>query len=254
MSAKPPYVLPANGPSSPSDRPATFIFLHGYGDDAEGLPLGVAQQFQFYNKMSYLKWILPNADHNHEAFTRAWYMPKALPSAMKPRVPGHEVEEDAPDDEEGIMKSVDAVDKLVEEEIKSGTPPDRIVVGGFSQGCAVSLVWGLTGRLRHQVGGMVCLSGYFPLKDRIDLLQKDRFAQGSDQSDGPEKGRKKWFYVHGTKDMLVPTRLYTQGKEELSKWVDQADMEEHLYEGMGHSTSPAELRDLLGFFQRVIPP
>ncbi|KAI1621261.1 lysophospholipase II [Exophiala viscosa] len=253
MSSKPPYILPPAAPSVAPDRAATIIFLHGYGDDAEGLPLGLAQQFHFYNKMQWLKWVLPNAEHNHDAMERAWYMPKALPNAMKPRVPGHEDDKHASDDEAGIIKSVDYVDKLVEEEIGRGTPPERILVGGFSQGCAVSLTWGLTGRFRHKVGGMVCLSGYFPLSDRIESLREERSAETSDEAAVPEKGVKKWFYVHGTRDMLVPSRLYSQGIEELSKWVDKADIEEHLYEGMGHSTSAAELRDLLGFFEKVIP-
>ncbi|KAJ9640242.1 uncharacterized protein PV06_10760 [Exophiala oligosperma] len=249
MSAKAPYILPPTAVDSSSGRPATLIFLHGYDDEAEGLPLGLAQQFQFYQKMPYLKWILPNADHNHEAMARAWYLPKALPNAMKPRIPGHEEDEEGePDDEEGIMKSVDIVDKLVEEELKGGTPPERILVGGFSQGCAVSLVWSLVGRLRHDVAGLVCLSGYLPLKDRIQALQQERPAASPEGTD-----KRRWFYVHGTRDMLVPKRLYLQGKEELSRLVGQDRIEEHLYEGMGHSTNAAELRDLLTFLERVIP-
>jgi len=254
MSSKPPYVVPPTVPASSNDRSATLIFLHGYGDDAEGLPLGLAQQFQFYDKVQYLKWVLPNAEHNHDAMTRAWYMPKALPNAMKPRVPGHEEDEDTPDDEVGIMKSVDVVDKLVEQELKNGTPPERILVGGFSQGCAVSLVWGLTGRLRDKVGGMVCLSGYLPLRDRIEALRKEREDAGGD--DGiPDTNvhSKRWFCAHGTMDMLVPSKLFAQGTEELLKWVDKDAIEGHLYPGMGHSTSSAELRDLLGFFDKLIP-
>jgi predicted esterase len=38
MVQKPPYVLEAIDPQA--GKPATLIFLHGYGDDAEGLPLG----------------------------------------------------------------------------------------------------------------------------------------------------------------------------------------------------------------------
>ncbi|KIW84604.1 hypothetical protein Z517_03854 [Fonsecaea pedrosoi CBS 271.37] len=249
MSEKPPYIVPPTADSTSTARPATFIFLHGYGDDAEGLPLGLAQQFQFYNKMQYLKWVLPNAPHNHEAMARAWYIPKALPNALKPRVPGHEDVEDALDDEAGIMKSVDMIDRLVEQEIKGGTPPERIVVGGFSQGCAVSLVWGLTGRLKDKVAGMLCLSGYLPLRDRIAELRNER--KNKDENDN--KDNKKWFYVHGTMDMLVPSKFFVQGKEELVKWVGKDNVEEHLYQGMGHSTSSAELRDMLAFFEKVIP-
>lgn len=49
MSAREPYI------SEPEDqstgRPATFIFLHGFADDAEGIPLGT---FAFLQKNSEL--------------------------------------------------------------------------------------------------------------------------------------------------------------------------------------------------------
>jgi lysophospholipase-2 len=247
MSEKPPYIVPPTAEASSTARPATLIFLHGYGDDADGLPLGLAQQFQFYNKMQYLKWVLPYAPHNQEAMTRAWYVPRALPNVMKHRVPGEGEDEDAQDDETGIMKSVDIVDRLVEQEIQNGTPPQRIVVGGFSQGCAVSLVWGLTGRLRNKVAGVLSLSGYLPLRDRIAELRKER-AVGPD-----EKDTKQWFYAHGTMDMLVPLKLFVQGNEDLAKWVDKENVDGRVYQGMGHSTNSAELRDMLAFFEKVIP-
>ena len=246
MSEKPPYIVPPTADAPSTARPATLIFLHGYGDDADGLPLGLAQQFQFYNKMQYLKWVLPYAPHNQEAMTRAWYVPRALPNVTRPRAPGHEDDESAADDEAGIMKSVDLVDQLVEQEIKDGTPPERILVGGFSQGCAVSLVWGLTGRWRTKVAGVLCLSGYLPLRDRIADLRKEREVE-------EEKDTKKWLYVHGTMDMLVPMNLFVQGNEELTKWVDEDNIDGHVYQGMGHSTNSAELRDMLAFFEKVIP-
>ena len=34
----------------------------------------------------------------------------------------------------------------------------RIFVGGFSQGCAISLLYGLT--CKHPIGGVIGLSGY----------------------------------------------------------------------------------------------
>lgn len=184
---------------------------------------------------------------------QAWYMPKALPNALKPRVPGHDEEaadENAADDEEGILNSVDTVDRLVEQEIENGVDPERIIVGGFSQGCAVSLVWGVTGRMRNKVAGVVCLSGYFPLTDRIEKLMADR---GVDER-GEDTKTKKWLYAHGSKDMLVPIRLFEQGKQELAKYVKKEDVEDHIYEGMSHTTGPAELRDMLFWLQRVVPP
>ena len=247
MPEKPPFIVFPTAHASSTARPATIIFLHGYGDDADGLPLGLAQQFQFHNKVEYLKWVLPYAPWNQEAMTRAWYAPKALPSAIKPRIPDHEEAEDAPDDQAGIMKSVDVVDELVEQEIKNGTPPERILVGGFSQGCAVSLVWGLTGRMCNKVAGVLCLSGYLPLRDRIAGLRRERTIED-------ENGTKTWFYVHGTMDMQVPLKLFVQGNQELAKWVDRDRIDGHVYQGLGHSTNSAELRDMLAFFEKIIPP
>ena len=256
----PPYILEPQDASS--GKPASFIFLHGYGDDAEGLPQGLAQQFQFYNKMPYLRWVLPNAAFNRETMNRAWYLPKALPNSLKPRVPGQQDDEEKwsewgdlmdssnADDEEGILNACRTVDELVQGELDRGVEPGRIVVGGFSQGCAVSLVWGLTGKRRKNVGGICCLSGYFPLASRIAELRKERGIEESDKGKDVQ-----WFYIHGNKDVLVPTRLFTAGKEELGKWIDAPEnLEEHLYDGMGHSTNNALLRDLLKFLSRVAPP
>ena len=206
-----------------------------------------------YSKLPYLRWVLPNAPFNQDAMDRAWYVPKALPNAAKPRVPGQE-EEDAvaevsPDDEEGIMWAAGYVDKLVEEEVKRGVDAKRIVVGGFSQGCAVSMVWGLTGRWRDAVAGVVCLSGYFPLAGEIGKLRKEKEDGGAEG-----EGEKKWFLAHGTKDMLVSANLFQKSTEKLSKFVDiEKSVEGHLYEGMVHSTSSPELRDLLGWLTKVVP-
>jgi predicted esterase len=165
-------------------------------------------------------------------------------------VPGSEEEKEArsePDDEEGIMKTCSYVDTLVQAELDAGVEPGRIIIGGFSQGCAVSLVWGQTSPLRSKVGGIVCLSGYFPLTDRIPAIRAERGIAED------EKSSCQWFYIHGSADLLVPMRLFVQGVEELSKYVDRDSIEGHVYEGLGHTTNNALLRDLLGFLGKVIP-
>ena len=273
MAPPDPYISAAEDPSS--GRPATLIFLHGYADDAEGIPLGklhsvpstasscqsptnnppsgLAQQFQFNHKLPYLTWLLPNAGRHPEAMENAWYMPKALPNAQKPRVPGQEEEESAPDDEEGILASCDRIDELVRKELDRGIPKERIIVGGFSQGCAVSLIWGLLGRERNNVVGMVPLCGYLPLGTaRIAAIRK---ARGYTETPAKTAETKKWLLGHGDRDVLVPASLFTREKEELGVWVDvERDVESRLYERMGHSTSPALLRDMLGWLGKVVPP
>lgn len=69
------------------------------------------------------------------------------------------------DDEQGLLKSVEAVDKLVQAEIDSGIPENKIVVGGFSQGGAIAMLYGLTkGR---DLAGMVGLSTWVVLNHKI---------------------------------------------------------------------------------------
>ena len=48
------------------------------------------------------------------------------------------------EDEEGTWESVNKIHSLVDDEIKNGIDENRIVVGGFSQGAAMSLLVGLT--------------------------------------------------------------------------------------------------------------
>jgi predicted esterase len=184
---------------------------------------------------------------------RAWYVPKELPNPMKPRVPGHEEGVGSEnDDEEGIMKSLRYVDQLVQEEVNKCVEPGRVVVGGFSMGCAIALVWGLVSesKFREKIAGVVGLSGYLPMADLLAKMRIDSKTIAAKEDDDREK---KWFIVHGTKDMLVPTSLFNTTKKILSNLVTPDCVETHVYENMGHSTCASELRDLLTWLEEVVP-
>lgn len=66
----------------------------------------------------------------------------------------------------GIMKSQDYFNTLVKEEMDKGIKSSRIVLGGFSQGGAMSLFTGLTSP--EKLGGIFGLSCYLPLSDKIN--------------------------------------------------------------------------------------
>lgn len=90
-----------------------------------------------------------------------------------------------------MLASVDYIDSLIDAELEKGVKPERIMVGGFSQGCAISLLVGLVGRYRGKLGGVVGLSGYLPsgiVKEKLE-------------------GNLNIFLAHGTKDMLVPVSI-----------------------------------------------
>ena len=67
------------------------------------------------------------------------------------------------EDAAGIRASEAAVRALIARENERGIPASKIVLAGFSQGCAMTLHTGL--RLDQQLAGMMGLSGYLPLLD-----------------------------------------------------------------------------------------
>lgn len=62
--------------------------------------------------------------------------------------------------------------QIIREEVeRNKIPTNRIVIGGFSQGCVLGLLTALTSEYRF--GGIVALSGYMPLYDRIMTIAAD---------------------------------------------------------------------------------
>jgi lysophospholipase-2 len=64
------------------------------------------------------------------------------------------------DNADGIDASRDRIMTLIEKEVAAGIPLSRIVLGGFSQGAAVSLFSGY--QTTTVLGGVISMSGYLP--------------------------------------------------------------------------------------------
>ena len=92
--------------------------------------------------------------------------------------------------------------------------------------------------MKSKVAGIVALSSYLPLRSKIQLA-----------SLGPNKDTPV-LMCHGDSDMVVN---YNWGKisadfiQTLGVSVDFKT-----YRGMGHSSSPEELRDVTAFLKKVI--
>ena len=56
-----------------------------------------------------------------------------------------------------------------EEEVDSGIPAHRIIIGGFSQGGAMSLLTGMTSE--RKLGGVVVMSGWLPLRTKFKAVR-----------------------------------------------------------------------------------
>jgi lysophospholipase I len=84
---------------------------------------------------------------------------------------------------------------MIQKEIDAGIPADRIVIGGFSQGGAMSLFSGLTAKAK--LGGIVALSSYLLLSLKFaDLVTKPEFNKETPI-----------FMAHGDSDQVVNTEL-----------------------------------------------
>lgn len=94
-------------------------------------------------------------------------------------------------DEVGIMRSRDYLNGLIKKEIDAGVPSERIVLGGFSQGGAMSLFAGVTSPVK--LGGIIGLSSYLLLAEKI----KSMIPEGNPNKDTPI------FMGHGSADPLV---------------------------------------------------
>ena len=74
----------------------------------------------------------------------------------------------AREDEAGMLRTSHSLNQLITAEVDAGIPADRIVLGGFSQGGAMSLLTGCSGERR--LGGVVVMSGWLPLREKFKAV------------------------------------------------------------------------------------
>jgi phospholipase/carboxylesterase len=143
-------------------------------------------------------------------------------------------DEDSPQDEAGLRRSQAMVEAILAREKERGMPAHRIVLAGFSQGCAIALFTGL--RHRERLAGIAGLSGYLPL---ANAAAEHAVAN----RDLPI------FLAHGTHDEVL-----TLDRGEASRDALQAlgyPVEWHEYV-MGHAVSPLELEEFNAWLLRVL--
>lgn len=94
-------------------------------------------------------------------------------------------------DEPGILRSREYFNTLIAEQVEKGISPSRIILGGFSQGGAVSVFSALTNK--EKLGGVFGLSCYLVLSDRI----KNYIPENWPNRKTP------FFLAHGVDDEIV---------------------------------------------------
>lgn len=67
-----------------------------------------------------------------------------------------------------MLRTARALNELITAEVDAGIPANRIVVGGFSQGGAMTLLTGLT--CERRLAGLVVMSGWLPLSTKMQAV------------------------------------------------------------------------------------
>jgi predicted esterase len=119
----------------------------------------------------------------------------------------------AAEDQPGILRSQAYFHSLIADEVEKGIPSNRIVLGGFSQGGAVSLLSGLT--CPHKLGGIFALSGYLLLQNKLRAMIEEEGRNANRET--------KIFMGHGDIDPVV---RYEWGKltaAKLKEWEYHVD-------------------------------
>jgi phospholipase/carboxylesterase len=140
-------------------------------------------------------------------------------------------------DATGVRASAQAVAALIEREIARGIPAHRIVLAGFSQGCAMALHTGL--RFPQPLAGIMALSGYLPLADQFAA---ERTAANAHTP---------IFMAHGSQDPVVVPARGEASRDLLASMGHPVQW--HSYP-MPHSLHPREVADISVFLRQVLAP
>ena len=144
------------------------------------------------------------------------------------------------EDEAGINRSKDYFHSLIDAEVAKGIPANRIVIGGFSQGGAMSLLSGVT--YKNQLGGIFGLSCYLLLQKKI----KDMVPTDSPNQKTPI------FMGHGDADQVVAHKYGNMSAEYLKELGYTIDF--RTYQDLTHSADPEEIDHLEAYLNQQIPP
>jgi phospholipase/carboxylesterase len=134
---------------------AAVIWMHGLGADGyDFVPLVPELDLP---ESARVRFVFPHAEVrpvtvNAGYAMRAWYDIRELTPEGR-------------DDEAGLAAGRERIEGYIATERAAGIPARRIVLAGFSQGGAMALHVGL--RHAEQLAGIIALSCYLPLRDRL---------------------------------------------------------------------------------------
>jgi len=204
---------------------ATILIMHGLGADGRDF-VPIAQQLDL-SSVGPVRYLFPNAPTIPVTINGGYVMPAwydILAADLVKR-----------EDEAGLRQSQAQIEDLIADEKARGIPASRIVVAGFSQGCAMALMVGL--RHNEALAGIVGMSGYLPLA--TTTLAEHTQASLTTPI----------FMAHGSRDGVVSLPRATDSRDALATMGYAVEWHEY---AMEHSVCPQEVLDVEAFLKRVL--
>lgn len=203
--------------TAPSPQ-TSIIVLHGLGADGNDF-VPVCQELDL-TAIGPVRFVMPSApvmpvSINGGYEMRAWY--DILPTNDPARR----------EDEASLRRSHQAIKALIDREVQRGIAPARVVLMGFSQGCAMALMAGL--RYPQALGGIVALSGYLPLPQHTHAERH------------PANQATPIFMAHGQHDDVVQMSRGLAARDQLLQWGHRVDWHDY---PMAHSLCLEEVQDI----------
>uniref|UniRef100_A0A2P2HZW1 palmitoyl-protein hydrolase n=1 Tax=Hirondellea gigas TaxID=1518452 RepID=A0A2P2HZW1_9CRUS len=202
---------------------ATVIFLHGLGDTGHGWASAMGNL-----SMPHIKVICPTAPVMPVTLNAGFKMPSWFDLTS--------LEVDAPEDAPGIKAARDKIHELIDAEVRSGIPANRIVLGGFSQGGGLALYSAFTHK--ESLAGVVALSCWLPLRSEFPQAALGNTATPILQ-------------CHGDCDPVVPFKFGQLTSSLIKKFA--GNLEFKTYKGMMHSSCDEEMANVKDFVRQRIP-
>lgn len=203
----------------------SVIWMHGLGADGNDF-VPIVRELDL-RSLPGIRFIFPHAGTlpvtiNNGYVMRAWY--DVLTSDIAAR-----------EDEAGIRASQKSIEQLIAQEKSRGIPANRIILAGFSQGCAMTFQTGL--RHPEKLAGLLCLSGYVPLSDK---LEAERHPANQDTP---------IFMAHGRGDPVIYIDRAEQSRDLLQSLGYSVEWHEYM---MPHSVCEEEIDDISAWLKRVL--
>jgi phospholipase/carboxylesterase len=207
------------------DPSVSVIWLHGLGADGNDFA-PIVRELDLSGCPA-IRFVFPHAPTmpvtiNNGYVMRAWYDIIGLDIGQR-------------EDMAGLRKSQALVEALIANEKARGVPANRIILAGFSQGCAMTLQTGL--RHPEKLAGLLCLSGYLPLHQAVP---DERHSANHETP---------IFLAHGRSDPVVPISLAEKSHSILSSLGYKVEWHEYM---MPHSVCQEEIDDISAWLKRIL--